>query len=915
MFRFLLPIALLACSLASAAPRVAWQNKFGGNGQDRAIAAATDRDGNFLVMGETTSRDFPATTLQKRPGGSSLYLEGKPVDIPLAGGVKKILTDRRNLSTTHVLTETGLLKTLDSAQTWLVIYKGAIDDFAVNPLNSSVVYIATAGKVLKTTDGGATWNATAPAGPSPVSSVFITNFKISLAVDPYHPNTIYWNGQYRSTDGGLKWTALSSYIGALTFDQLREGVVFRYDSGILEKSMDGGETWTPIDPPTPIWGGTVSFLLLDPNRAGYLYAIKYLPCQGAPGAVDPTLNRPGLYYAPCADTRLYRSVNDGNDWIAVPIFGYFFAIGGQPGLSAIYAHDGNSLIRSTDGLKTFTKVASMPRRRINAFGFTASGGILMGGNASTDLFVSKLDPRGNMLWSTYFGGDNYEIASGIAAGPDGSAYVTGVSYSTSFGLSEDTGYRAAFVARISADGTRLIYSQPVAQGFTTPAAIAVERTGAAVIAGRTLDGFPSTAGVYQTDLSINLRDGFPAIARNAFVMKLNGSGSVVYATYLGDAGMAASAVAVDNDGNAFAAGSGIWKLNASGSVLLYSLLQAGSYVPALSLDAQGSLYAGVMSLSGNAIYKLAGDPLAFAFSKPVIDDGALFAESLAVDSKGNAFVAGQTNGVGLITRGVFEGTGRDGGGFLAKLTADGSGLVYSSYLLSEVTALTLGSDGNPVVLSAPFVVTKFDEGDPERLLRLDGVLDAASMESTPLIPNAKIALTGLGLVAADTKIILNGTEVKQLSFDWGKVVFEAPAAVAPATLHVERSGLRSQDVKLLAAGSSPSVYSRDGSGKGQAIALNEDGSVNSATVTASPGTMVQLVVNSVNPQNSLTVLAGNLLCDVVDAGRVAVDGQPGMSDTVTIQLPADIPGGHHLLQIYDDTSRYIRPARVYIVVQ
>ena len=90
MTRFLLPAAILACSLAAAAPRVAWQSKLGGNGQDRAIAAATDRDGNFLVLGETTSRDFPANTLQKRPGGSSLMLDGKPVDIPLAGDVEPV---------------------------------------------------------------------------------------------------------------------------------------------------------------------------------------------------------------------------------------------------------------------------------------------------------------------------------------------------------------------------------------------------------------------------------------------------------------------------------------------------------------------------------------------------------------------------------------------------------------------------------------------------------------------------------------------------------------------------------------------------------------------------------------------------------------------------------------------------------
>jgi hypothetical protein len=71
----------------------------------------------------------------------------------------------------------------------------------------------------------------------------------------------------------------------------------------------------------------------------------------------------------------------------------------------------------------------------------------------------------------------------------------------------------------------------------------------------------------------------------------------------------------------------------------------------------------------------------------------------------------------------------------------------------------------------------------------------------------------------------------------------------------------------------------------------------------------------VDPQNSLTVFAGETRCDVVDSYRGAVGGRPGLSDTLVIQLPSDIQGGHHMLQIYDNTSRYVKPARVYIIVE
>ncbi len=912
--RFLLPATLLISQFALCAPRVAWQNKLSGNGKDRVTAAATDRDGNFLLLGETTSRDFPATTLQKRPGGSSLMLDGMPVDIPLSGDVRRILTDRRNFNTTHVLLETGLMKTADSAQTWRVLYTGAIDDFAVNPTDSNTVYIAVSGNVLKTTDGGVTWNATATAAPSLVSTVFLYNFRISLAIDPSHPNTIYRNGLYRSDDGGASWQVLPDYIGNWIFDPLRPGAVFRFDFGFLEKSLDGGVTWAAIDPVSPAWSGTTNYFLTDPNRPGYLYAIKHLACVGSSAAAEPTLNRPGLYDSPCNDTRIYRSVNDGATWVQAPLFGYFFSVGAQPGLAAVYAHDGNHLIRTTDGFKTVTTVANMPRRHITGFGFTASGSILTGSNASTDLFVSKVDPNGKLIWSTYLGGDNYEIGQGIAAGRDGSVYVTGISYSTSFGITEDTGFRAAFVARISADGTKLLYSQPVAQGFTTPTSIAVDRTASAVIAGRAVDGFPATPGVVQPVLSINLVDGFPAIAQNAFALKVDGTGSTVYATFLGDAGMSASAVAIDDSGNAFVGGSALWKLSANGTGLLYSKFLTGKYFTSLLLDAQNGLYAGLNSATGNMLMKFAGDPPLPLYTKPLSEEGLLFSQSLAADSSGNAFLAGQTGGLSTATRNVLEGAGRDGGGFLAKISADGASLVYSSYLLSEVTAMTLGADGNPLVLTSPVVLTKFDESAPPLALALDGVLDAAGMTSTPLVAGSKIALTGVGLAALDTKILLNGVAVQQLLVDGGRLLFEVPPSVGPAALHVERSGYRSQDVKLTAAASSPAVFSSDGTGKGLAMAFNEDGSLNTPKWVSTPGSMMTLVVNGIDPQAELTVVIGGVSCQIVDTQRASIGGLPGKWDLVTIQLPVDIGGGHQMVQIYDTNSVYVRLPRVYIVI-
>ena len=68
-------------------PAVKWKTTLSASRLDRIVAAAADRDGNILVTGETSSRSFPATGLQKRPAGSTLLLDGLPQDIPLDGEV------------------------------------------------------------------------------------------------------------------------------------------------------------------------------------------------------------------------------------------------------------------------------------------------------------------------------------------------------------------------------------------------------------------------------------------------------------------------------------------------------------------------------------------------------------------------------------------------------------------------------------------------------------------------------------------------------------------------------------------------------------------------------------------------------------------------------------------------------------
>jgi len=169
---------------------------------------------------------------------------------------------------------------------------------------------------------------------------------------------------------------------------------------------------------------------------------------------------------------------------------------------------------------------------------------------SMDVFVAKLNPAGTAtLYSTYLGGKQADLVSGIGVDPSGSVYVTGSTESPDFPTTPGA-YRASgsgFVTKLSARGDALAWSTllPAVQ----PAGIAVDHAGNTYVTGSTSStGLPVTAGAFQ---------GALAGAGDAFIAKVNATGSALsYCTYLGGSGSdVGRAIAVDSSGSAYITGS------------------------------------------------------------------------------------------------------------------------------------------------------------------------------------------------------------------------------------------------------------------------------------------------------------------------------------------------------------------------
>src|ERR1700722_15899777 len=299
-----------------------------------------------------------------------------------------------------------------------------------------------------------------------------------------------------------------------------------------------------------------------------------------------------------------------------------------------------------------------------------------------------------LSYTSYVGRSLYDRANGIALGPDGSQFVTGVSPKPG----STTGTSEAFVAHLSADGKQLLYLVYLGGSDTIEArGIAVDIAGNAYITGETqATDFPTH---YPLQASCSLDVSWKC-SGDAFVTKLNPDGSMAYSTYLGGSGEdGANSIAVDTAGNAYIAGT-----TASTNFPVFKAAQAttggngDAFVAKISTDGMHLLYATYLGGTGK-------------------DE----ARGIALDGAGNAFIAGQTYSHDFPTHNAFQKSCHldalnkcNGEAFVSKLSPDGSSLHYSTYLGGSggdaANAIAVDAAGNAYVagstLSADFPTLK-----------------------------------------------------------------------------------------------------------------------------------------------------------------------------------------------------------------
>ena len=363
----------------------------------------------------------------------------------------------------------------------------------------------------------------------------------------------------------------------------------------------------------------------------------------------------------------------------------------------------------------------------------------------SDAFVTKLNPAGEPLFSTYLGGTEYEFANGLAVDAQGNAFVVGRTSSTNFPLLNPTqnAFSAIFLTMLNPDGSAISFSTYL--GGTkgeTASAIALDPSGNIYVGGSTDSAdFPVHKALQPQRSRGSYSDGF--------VTKFEAGGkSIIYSTYYGGSGFdGIVSIAADADGHAYISGgtssSDLWVKNANqpfyagglgdffyarilpdGSDLVYASYfggagPEGTPSPKLALGPGGSLW-----LVGRCSWESTGLATPNAFQTDISSDtpsllarfnaadgyleaasylNGTTATSIAIEPTGDVWIGSYSFYANLPlvdplqprSRGDFE-------GFVSKFSSDCSSLLFSTYFggagRDEVASLALDPDGNVLVL-------------------------------------------------------------------------------------------------------------------------------------------------------------------------------------------------------------------------
>jgi uncharacterized protein (TIGR03437 family) len=529
----------------------------------------------------------------------------------------------------------------------------------------------------------------------------------------------------------------------------------------------------------------------------------------------------------------------------------------------------------------------------------------------TDVFVSKLDPNGKLLFTDTFAGKGVDTGTAIALDPSGNIYIAGTTTSSDFPLSkalqtQTSANGTGFIIKLSNDGSTILYSTYFGGtlGATSITSLATDSSGNLFLTGATgAADFPHTTGMPAGPSPLGAGN------TGVILASISATGDkIVYAGVLvggpiplsGGSPVQSSGgvgVAVDASGNAYFAGNvgntggtnlpttpGVLAPSGSFTGVLAKITAAGlsylTYLPtlvsALAVDSAGDAYiAGFKTQAINGPYlisvaKINPSATAIVWTNN-LEGAAAGIQAIAVDANENVWATG------TVASSAFPNTNgwTTGPEFLAGLNATGTKLTYSALFPIGTAAQSVAVDPSGLIHVAGLngFVSAIAPATAPTMKIFDFQNAAGGNVTARISPAEVIAIFGPGIgpatpataapvngfypkTLAGVQVTINGMNMPLLYVSANQINAVVPMAIAPgasATIRVINGTAVSPDYPVWILAYAPQAFPP---------VLNQDGTINSQTNPAKGGSIVTFYATGW--QSNFSPLADGQVATVAD---------------------------------------------------
>ncbi len=375
----------------------------------------------------------------------------------------------------------------------------------------------------------------------------------SISVDKY--GDVYVTGETTSADFSVTVTENGNLVPGYdqTFGMSWDGFVVKLNS-----------SGTELQYSTYLGGNNIDYsygIAVDEFCNAYLtgrtYSSDFPVTATEDGPLSSGYNQ--IMDGPC-DTFAVKLNSSGTELLYSTFVG---GSGMDSGEAICLDNSGNAYIVGYTSSSNFPIDQTVGGAQAPGYDQTFRGGI--------DAFVVKLNSSGTeLIYSTYLGGNNWDMAYDIAVDTTGNAYIVGSTRSSDFPIDQTVGGVPApgydhtfnggtydvFAVKLNSHGTELLYSTYLGGVQSDECfGVTVDASGNAFLTGTThSDDFPidQTVGGVSAPGYDHTFNGYS----DAFAVKLNSSGTeLLYSTYFGGSSWDNSrCIAVDRFGNAYITG-------------------------------------------------------------------------------------------------------------------------------------------------------------------------------------------------------------------------------------------------------------------------------------------------------------------------------------------------------------------------